>query len=73
MYLWTGLSSKTYAEDSIGYIVGTYTCCAWPGGTGSEYIVSHINFGVKKPSCGKSVGLVPFSAKYLKWRNNSGE
>jgi hypothetical protein len=24
-----------------------------------------INFGVKKTGCGKSVGLVPFSAKYL--------
>ncbi len=24
MYLWTGFSSKTYAEDTIGYIVGTY-------------------------------------------------
>ncbi len=23
MYLWTGFSSKTYAEDTIGYIVGT--------------------------------------------------
>ena len=26
-----------------------------------------INFGVKKSGCGKSVGLVPFSAKYLKF------
>ncbi len=24
-----------------------------------------INFGVKKSGCGESVGLVPFSAKYL--------
>ncbi len=24
MYLWMGFSSKTYAEDTIGYIVGTY-------------------------------------------------
>ena len=23
MYLWTGFSSKTYAEDTIEYIVGT--------------------------------------------------
>jgi hypothetical protein len=26
-----------------------------------------INFGIKKSGCGKSVGLVPFSAKYLKF------
>ncbi len=26
-----------------------------------------INFGVKKLGCGKSVGLVPFSAKYIKF------
>jgi hypothetical protein len=26
-----------------------------------------INFGVKKLGCGESVGLVPFSAKYLKF------
>jgi hypothetical protein len=24
MYLWTGFSTKTYAEDTSGYIVGTY-------------------------------------------------
>ncbi len=26
-----------------------------------------INFGIKKLGCGESVGLVPFSAKYLKF------
>ncbi len=30
-----------------------------------------INFGVKKSGCGKSVGLVPFSAKYVKFSHQT--